>query len=100
MLLTDEAESPPEALQGFLLDTKPGYVDDPTRAVYNHVWLIGDQRAISVPFQAEVDRITQLAKVRDGSGATPDLGTTDAGAEPEPEVDLDPDAGTGSGRDK
>ena len=43
-------------------------MDDPTRAVYNHVWLIGDQDAISVGFQAQVDDLAEVAQVRSGSG--------------------------------
>ena len=42
----------PTALREYLLDLKPGYADDPTRAVYNHVWLIGDADALSVDLQA------------------------------------------------
>jgi hypothetical protein len=63
LLLTDDADTIPEALQGFFSDTEPGYVDDPTRAVYNHVWIIGDASAISVGFQVQVDALTKLAKV-------------------------------------
>ena len=58
----------PAALRGYLLDVKPGYVNDPTRAVYNHVWLIGDQDAISVGFQAQVDDLAEVVQVRSGSG--------------------------------
>ncbi len=78
LLLTDDAAQPPPALQSFLLDTKPGYVDDPTRAIYNHVWLIGDSAAISPQFQADVDHLTELAKVRQGTsaGAAGPAGTT------------------------
>ncbi|MBK5118171.1 MAG: hypothetical protein JJE23_14815, partial [Thermoleophilia bacterium] len=38
------------------------------RAVYNHIWLLGDAAAISLPFQAEVDRLTRLERVSSGSG--------------------------------
>ena len=84
LLLTDDAATVPVPLRGFLLDTKPGYVDDPTRAVYNHVWLIGDDAAISVPFQAEVDGLTELTKVSDGTGLPEDLGADTNGADSEP----------------
>jgi hypothetical protein len=83
LLLTEDAEKMPPSLRNFLLDTKPGYLEDPTRAVYNHVWVIGDANAISVPFQAEVDRLTALAKVREGTGIE-DLGA-DAEDEPPPD---------------
>ncbi len=75
LLLTDDAATVPVPLRGFLLDTKPGYVDDPARAVYNHVWLIGDDAAISVPFQAEVDGLTELTRVSDGTAPPTDLNT-------------------------
>jgi hypothetical protein len=81
LLLTDDADEPPPALRGYLLDLKPGYIDDPTRAVYNHVWLIGDPTAISVAFQAQVDRLAEVSEVRSGSGASvlgPAPGTPEA----------------------
>lgn len=70
LLITDEAAEVPPTMRGYLLDVKPGYVDDPTRAVYNHVWLIGDQSAISVGFQSQVDDLAEVAQVRSGTGGT------------------------------
>jgi hypothetical protein len=63
LLLTDSADTLPAALRGYLLDVKPGYTTDPTRAFYNHVWAIGDQEAISVSEQAEIDELAELAKI-------------------------------------
>ena len=63
LLLTDDADTLPSALRGYLLDVKPGYTNDPTRAFYNHVWVIGDQEAISVNEQAEIDELAALAKI-------------------------------------
>ncbi len=63
LLVTDDPETVPEPLQGFLSDTQPGFVDDPSRALYNHIWLLGDPLALSVAFQAQVDTLTQLARV-------------------------------------
>ena len=63
LLLTDDADTLPGALHGYLLDVKPGYTTDPTRAFYNHVWVIGDQEAISVGQQAEIDSLAELAKI-------------------------------------
>jgi hypothetical protein len=63
LLLTDGADTLPPALRGYLLDVKPGYTSDPTRAFYNHVWVIGDQEAISVNEQAEIDELAALAKI-------------------------------------
>jgi len=66
LLLTDTPDDVPAALRGYLLDVKPGYLDDPTRAVYNHIWLIGDQDAISTGFQAQVDDLAEVAQVSSG----------------------------------
>lgn len=66
LLLTGSAGTLPPALRGYLLDVKPGYTDDPTRAFYNHVWVIGDQEAIDVNQQAEIDELAALAKIGGG----------------------------------
>ncbi len=63
LLLTDDAATLPKALREYLLDIKPGYTTDPTRAFYNHVWIIGDQEAIDVNQQAEIDQLAELAKI-------------------------------------
>jgi hypothetical protein len=63
LLLVEDAEILPPTLEGYLLDIKPGFVTDPTRAVYNHVWVIGDSSAVSVEVQAQVDELAELAKV-------------------------------------
>ena len=63
LLLTDDADTLPKALREYLLDIKPGYTTDPTRAFYNHVWVIGDQEAIDVNQQAEIDQLAELAKI-------------------------------------
>lgn len=67
LLLTDDAATLPAALRGYLLDIKPGYTTDPTRAFYNHVWVIGDQEAIEVTQQAEIDELAELVKIGGGS---------------------------------
>jgi hypothetical protein len=68
LLVTDTAVTLPPELRNFLLDIKPGYATDPTRAVYNHVWLMGDATAIGGQVQAEVDELAELAPVGE-SGA-------------------------------
>jgi hypothetical protein len=122
LLLTDTSASVPPALESFLSDTQPGFQDDPTRAVFNHVWIIGDTEAISIPFQAQVDQLTKLAPVSNettppgvalpgggtgGEGGTsttiPDLG--DIGSPPggtaptttTPETTTEPSGGGGGG---
>jgi ell wall binding domain 2 (CWB2) len=76
LLVTDTARRLPPELRTFLLDIKPGYQDDPTRAVYNHVWLIGDASAIGARAQAEIDELAELVQI--GGGAPPPDKTTDA----------------------
>jgi putative cell wall binding repeat protein len=71
LLLTDDPREVPAELQSYLLDIKPGYQDDPTRAVYNHAWLIGDVDVMSVDFQAQIDDLAEVAPVRSGTGSTP-----------------------------
>lgn len=66
LLLSDDADTLPKALREYLLDIKPGYTTDPTRAFYNHVWVIGDQEAIDVNQQAEIDQLAELAKIGGG----------------------------------
>lgn len=63
LLLSDDADTLPGPLRDYLLDIKPGYTTDPTRAFYNHVWVIGDQEAIDVNQQAEIDQLAELAKI-------------------------------------
>jgi hypothetical protein len=66
LLLTDSADTLPAALRDYLLDVKPGYTSDPTRAFYNHVWVIGDEDAIEVGQQAQIDGLAELAKIGGG----------------------------------
>jgi hypothetical protein len=63
LLLTDDPGTLPAAVRDYLLDVKPGYTTDPTRAFYNHVWVIGDQTAIDVNQQAKVNELAELAKI-------------------------------------
>jgi len=63
LLLSDDAVTLPPALRDYLLDVKPGYTSDPTRAFYNHVWIIGDQEAIDVTQQAEINQLAELSKI-------------------------------------
>jgi hypothetical protein len=66
LLLTDDADALPPAVRSYLLDVKPGYTTDPTRAFYNHVWVIGDESAIGLAQQAEVNELAELAKIGGG----------------------------------
>ena len=69
MLVTENANVVPAPLRGFLLDIKPGYRTDPTRAFYNHAWLIGNSDALSVGFQAQLDDLLELVRIQPPPGA-------------------------------
>jgi hypothetical protein len=66
LLLTEGPDRLPKAVRNYFLDVKPGYTTDPTRAFYNHVWVIGDQDAIDVVQQAEVNELAELTKIGGG----------------------------------
>jgi hypothetical protein len=64
LLLSDDAEELPPKLEEYLLSVQPGYEDNPGQAVYNRAWVIGDDKAISVRQQAQVDQLTELVPVQ------------------------------------
>jgi hypothetical protein len=64
LLLSDDADQLPPKLEEYLLSVQPGYEDNPGQAVYNRAWIIGDDKAISVPQQAQIDQLTELVPVQ------------------------------------
>jgi ell wall binding domain 2 (CWB2) len=64
LLLTDRADELPRPLESYFLSVQPGYEDDPGNAVYNRVWILGDDQALSVDAQARLDQITELIPVQ------------------------------------
>jgi hypothetical protein len=66
LLLVDSRHRLPTALQNYLLDLQPGYRFDPVRGVYNHAWLMGDESAISVEVQAQIDSLAEITQVKQG----------------------------------
>ena len=69
LLLADNA-SVPAPLTHYLSDIEPGYTAaaPPVREVYNHGWLIGDERAISAHAQAELDAVLEIAPRQPSAG--------------------------------
>jgi hypothetical protein len=65
MLLLASSTGVPPALAGYLSDIQPAYTTAPefrpVRGVYNHGWLIGDERSISAPTQAEIDSMLEIS---------------------------------------
>jgi hypothetical protein len=43
---------------------QPGYEEDPSQAVYNRAWILGDDKAVSVAEQAQLDQLTELIPVQ------------------------------------
>jgi len=63
----DRLDAPVDA---YLLDIQPGYRRDPVRGVYNHGWIVGDDKAISLGVQARIDlllEIRQVSRTKQGS---------------------------------
>ncbi|HEV7529614.1 MAG TPA: cell wall-binding repeat-containing protein [Solirubrobacteraceae bacterium] len=63
LLLLADSASVPGPLTQYLSDIEPGYTAaaPPVREVYNHGWLIGDERSISALAQAELDSVLEIA---------------------------------------
>ena len=64
LLLSDDAAKLPKPLEDYFLSVQPGYENDPAQAVYNRAWVLGDDKAISVPQQAMLDQLTELIPVQ------------------------------------
>ncbi len=65
-LLINNASTLPNAVLNYFLNyATPGYTQEgPTAAVYNHGWVIGDESAISVSVQAEMDHLLEVVPQR------------------------------------
>ncbi len=64
LLVIEDADVLPLPLGAYLLDLQPGYTHDPTRATYNHGWLMGDESAISLPVQSRIDSFLEAAPIQ------------------------------------
>jgi hypothetical protein len=64
LLLTDRADALPQPLEAYLLSVQPGFEGDPRQAVYNRIWVLGDDKMISVKEQGRMDEIAELVPVQ------------------------------------
>jgi Cell wall binding domain 2 (CWB2) len=64
LVLSDDPETLPPKLEEYFLSVQPGYEEDPSQAVYNRAWVLGDDKAISVRQQAQLDQLTELIPVQ------------------------------------
>jgi hypothetical protein len=79
LLLLENPDSLPSALESYLSDLQPGSPSSgPVHGVYNHGWLIGDERAISAKIQADLDAHLEIAP-RPAAEAPLASSTTSAG---------------------
>lgn len=65
LLLVDHPRTLPARLEQYLLDVQPGYGRDPTRGVYNHAWIVGSEREISVATQSRIDSLLEIVPVNE-----------------------------------
>jgi hypothetical protein len=83
LLIEDPNTLPSSVLKYFLDYATPGYNQQgPTAAVYNHGWVIGDQSAISVGVQAQVDYRLEVVPQQSAAppgGSTSGTSTTSNG---------------------
>jgi hypothetical protein len=64
LVLSDDPAVLPTKLEEYFLSVQPGYERDPSQAVYNRAWVLGDDKAISVKQQAQLDQLTELIPVQ------------------------------------
>ncbi len=65
LLLVGGAQRLDAELEQYLLDIRPGYRSDPVRGVYNHGWIVGDDRALGLAAQARIDELLEITPVTD-----------------------------------
>jgi hypothetical protein len=63
LLLIDTPRTVPRSISGYLLRLQPGYRKDPVRGVYNHAWILGDEKVLSTSAQARIDSLLEIAPV-------------------------------------
>jgi hypothetical protein len=62
LLLLNDPTGVPRVLSAYLNDIRPASPhSQPVKGVYNHGWLIGDERAISASTQAELDAALEIS---------------------------------------
>jgi hypothetical protein len=74
LLVLDDASGVPRVLSSYLADIKPASPSSqPVKGVYNHGWLIGDERAISASTQAELDAALEISPQSSSSNESSSL---------------------------
>jgi hypothetical protein len=72
LLLLEAPDRVPPQLTTYLANIQPAYTAAPefrpVRGVYNHGWLLGDERAIAAVAQAEIDTMLEISPRKPTSG--------------------------------
>jgi hypothetical protein len=63
LIVISNADRLDPPVDAYLLDIQPGYRRDPVRGVYNHGWIVGDDKAISVGVQSRIDLLLEIRQV-------------------------------------
>jgi putative cell wall binding repeat protein len=69
LVLLSNADTLDQPVNDYLLDIQPGYSKDPVRGVYNHGWILGDDKAISVGVQSQIDLLLEITHVSNRRGS-------------------------------
>jgi hypothetical protein len=64
LLLLPSGSELPNSIHDYLVEIQPGHTGDASRGVYNHGWIIGDEAAIAVPVQSEIDSLLEIERVK------------------------------------
>jgi hypothetical protein len=65
LIVVSNADRLDPPVDAYLQDIQPGYRKDPVRGVYNHGWIVGDDKAISVGVQSRIDFLLEIRRVTD-----------------------------------
>ncbi|MFT4050326.1 MAG: cell wall-binding repeat-containing protein [Solirubrobacterales bacterium] len=79
LLLNSNANVVDHALRDYLLDVQSAYIDDPSTAVYNRAWLLGDEKQLSPGIQATFDKLLAVTQLQQ-EGSTGSAGQSESGA--------------------
>lgn len=64
LLLTDGGRQLPTALEYGLANVQPGYEDDRRDVAYSRSWILGDDKAVSLAQQVQIDGLTDLIPIQ------------------------------------
>ncbi|MDQ0089117.1 putative cell wall-binding protein [Paenibacillus anaericanus] len=66
-LLWTDQDAMPESVMNYVMSLQPKYDQSPTEGPYNHAWLIGSEKSISLKGQGEIDNMLEIVS-KSGEG--------------------------------